>query len=286
MPLGASLRTPHGTVGGAEKAWPTADGAMWRPCVRHLQRSTPVPSTRSAEPGPGSRLPSPGRAGVAVAASGFGKGGALSRARGAGGDDFRRFWRAEEHDQRTEAWVAWKRAFKEAESRNDVSALRRALTLIDELPAFGQLNTLPWWIGSPPALPTARYLKRRANRYLRRQAADAPERYLALALPLLTASRSLNPGTQWLTTDILYGRNRVVLASHGRILRLLPPADPDPWARSDQAGDVWNAALTTVRRLFADPTRAWQVREFAARVIVANGQHLTRVPASRLPPKS
>ena len=179
--------------------------------------------------------------------------------------------------------MAWKRAFKEAESRNDVPALRRALTLIDELPAFGQLNTLPWRIGSPPALPTARYLKRRANRYLRRQAADAPERYLALALPLLTASRSLNPGTQWLTTDILYGRNRVVLASHGRILRLLPPADPDPWARSDQAGDVWAAALPAVRRLFADPTRAWQVREFAARVIVANGQNLPRVPASRLP---
>ena len=142
--------------------------------------------------------------------------------------------------------------------------------------------TKPARVGSPPSSGTLGYMKRRARRVLRTLAAKDPDAYARLAYETLAAEvggETLNPATQWVSADILYGgSDRWQETRHGRGPLTPGPARLRLKAREERAPAAWDAHPELATALLTNPKLPWQTHEAAYKMLRAVGKLPETVP--------
>ncbi len=142
---------------------------------------------------------------------------------------------------------------------------------------------------SGPQAATWQYMKRRARRLLRKLSATQPALYRELLHAALRQShaaanqQSLNPATQWLSMDALYGRSKnwkQVPASRGPYIRQQKTLE---WrTRQENAPDAWNGDLHWIGQILTDTALNPAANATAFRVLQATGQPVPALNENQL----
>lgn len=139
----------------------------------------------------------------------------------------------------------------------------------------------PARIGDPPSSGTLGYMKRRARRTLRTQAAKDADAYVRLAYETLAAADGTGPDMpqQWVTADILYGASdRWQENRHGRGPLTPGPARLRLKAREERAPEAWDKHPEMATALLTNAKLPWQTHEAAYKMLRAGGKLPETVP--------
>jgi len=141
--------------------------------------------------------------------------------------------------------------------------------------------TKPARIGNPPSSGTLGYMKRRARRVLRTQAAKDADAYVRLAYETLAAAdgTAADMDRQWVTADILYGASdRWQETRHGRGPLAPGPARLRLKAREERAPGAWDRHPELATALLTNAKLPWQTHEAAYKMLRATGKLPETVP--------
>jgi hypothetical protein len=134
----------------------------------------------------------------------------------------------------------------------------------------------PIFLGDPPSRRTLAYVKRRARRRLRDQAAKNADAFLDLAFRVLTAPdqrrESLDLRCQWVAAEILYGGSeRYGQKGHGRGAYILRNPRFCLRTREERLPEAWDRRPELVMQIMADAGLPWQTYEAALKMLRAAG---------------
>jgi hypothetical protein len=130
----------------------------------------------------------------------------------------------------------------------------------------------PLLFGAPPGRETLGYMKRRGRRLLHNLALRDPERYVRAAAQVLLeagqAQPELDPRTQWISMDLLYGGGtRFVQRSHGRGSYGALRSGLSLRTREERCPELWDRHPELAEQLYTTPKLPWQTWEAAAKIL-------------------
>ena len=175
-------------------------------------------------------------------------------------------------------WSHWKWLYKQAEAANDLELLTSMLGRIDTAKARSEYGPPFSWLACTPSQHTFDYMKRRGRRYLHQLAKGQPAQYVTLAVGILkqtgagAASLELN-SSEWLKFDIMYAGSRryVQPDSNGRSNYVCRVKRPSLAAHDELVPEAWSAKSEFLLELYSDPTRPWQILEWAYKMLRLRG---------------
>ncbi len=169
-------------------------------------------------------------------------------------------------------WSHWKWLYKQAEAADDMQLLTIMISRLDLAVGVGRIVPPFSWTERVPSAHTLNYLKGRARRYLRILAQRQPQLYIILAVAILKGAggqtNSLDLKTEWVSLDILFGASgRYTQNGHGRGRYVSQRARPTLAVRDEQVPPAWDARPDLLLELYTDPTRPWQILEWALKML-------------------
>ena len=130
----------------------------------------------------------------------------------------------------------------------------------------------PLLIGAAPGRETLGYMKRRGRRLLHNLALRDPESYVRIATQVLLeagqAQSALDPHTQWISMDLLYGGGtRFVQRAHGRGSYGAVRSGLSLRTREERYPELWDRQPELAEQLYTTPKLPWQTWEAAAKML-------------------
>jgi len=133
--------------------------------------------------------------------------------------------------------------------------------------------THPLLLGTPPGRETLGYMKRRGRRLLHSLALRNPEIYVPTAVQMLLeagqAQATIDPRTQWISLDLLYGGGtRYEQSAHGRGSYGTPRPGLSLRTREERFPELWDRNPELALPLFTTPKLPWQTWETACKILL------------------
>jgi hypothetical protein len=143
----------------------------------------------------------------------------------------------------------------------------------------------PILLGRSPDRATLGYMKRRARRLLRAMATQAPDRYIEMAVRVLSQAgagrKELDPLTQWASMDLLYGgAAHWQQAAHGRSGYHSRAGGLRLRTREERHPELWDRQPEQAAALAANPELPWQIHEAVVKMLRGLGAELPSLSES------
>ena len=168
-----------------------------------------------------------------------------------------------------EQWQVVKSIYKKLEQERITSALVAVIANLDKAKLEERKKE------KHPSAATLGYMKRRAARFLRQLAKEDEALYVKICLHLF--KKQLNPinwNNQWVLANILLGNStRFVHSRHGRG-KVVQLKQHNIYRTEEKSPDIWNKYLNEVANLLQTEGLAWEVYDFAAKVLARNQRQI------------
>lgn len=168
-----------------------------------------------------------------------------------------------------EQWQVIKGIYKNLEKERIEKALVAVITTLD------QANLAKMRGEERPSAATLGYMKRRAARFMRQLAKEEEALYVQICLALFKKqTQNIDWNNQWILANILVGNSsRYVHSRHGRG-KVVQVKSYNIFRTEEKAPDIWDKYLDEVADLLQTEGLAWEVYDFAAKVLARNKRQI------------